>query len=54
MQSSLKILSEHACFGGAQRFYEHDSNVIGLPMRQSFSLPQQAEHGVVPSLFYVA
>ncbi|HRH06654.1 MAG TPA: S-formylglutathione hydrolase [Burkholderiaceae bacterium] len=54
MQSSLKILSEHACFGGAQRFYEHDSTVIGLPMRYSVYLPPQAKQAAVPALLYLA
>ena len=54
MQSSLKVLSEHACFGGAQRFYEHDSTVIGLPMRYSVYLPPQAKQAAVPALLYLA
>ena len=54
MQSSLKVLSEHACFGGAQRFYEHDSNVIGLPMRYSVYLPPQTKQAAVPALLYLA
>lgn len=54
MQSSLKILSEHACFGGAQRFYEHDSTVIGLPMRYSVYLPPQTKQAAVPALLYLA
>lgn len=54
MQSSLKILSEHACFGGAQRFYEHDSTVIGLPMRYSVYLPPQVKQAAVPALLYLA
>ena len=54
MQSSLKILSEHACFGGLQRFYAHDSTVIGLPMRYSVYLPPQAKQGAVPALLYLA
>ena len=54
MQSSLKVLSEHACFGGAQRFYEHDSTVIGLPMRYSVYLPPQTKQAAVPALLYLA
>ena len=30
---AVRTLSEHACFGGVQGFYAHDSSAIGLPMR---------------------
>lgn len=50
-----QLLSEHACFGGVQRFYQHDSVTIGLPMRFSVFLPQQAYAGrPLPSLLYLA
>ena len=51
---SLTLLSEHACFGGVQRFYQHASRVIGLPMKFSVYLPPQAAHGPVPALLYLA
>jgi S-formylglutathione hydrolase len=54
MKKPLKILSEHACFGGVQRFYEHPSREIGLPMRFSVFLPPQAAQGKVPALLYLA
>jgi len=51
----LELLSEHACFGGVQRFYRHASSVIGLPMRFALFLPPQAVAGqAVPLLTYVA
>ena len=50
----LELLSEHACFGGVQRFYQHDSAAIGLPMRFSVYLPPQASGGPVPGLLYLA
>jgi len=52
-----ELLSEHACFGGVQRFYQHASTVIGLPMRFSVYLPPQAAQGAlakVPALLYLA
>ncbi|KAF3998689.1 S-formylglutathione hydrolase [Glaciimonas immobilis] len=52
--SSLEIISEHACFGGVQRFYSHHSKEIGLPMRFSVFLPPQAQDGKVPALIYLA
>lgn len=52
---ALELVSEHACFGGVQRFYRHDSTVIGLPMRFSVYLPPQALAGApCPALFYLA
>ena len=50
----FKTLSEHRCFGGMQRFHEHDSREIGLPMRFSVFLPPQAANGPVPALLYLA
>jgi len=54
----LRLVSEHGCFGGLQRFYEHDSAAIGLPMRFSVFLPAQAVPGNatdrVPALIYLA
>ena len=51
---ALELLSEHACFGGVQGFYKHDSQEIGLPMRFSVFTPPQARQGPVPVLFYLA
>jgi S-formylglutathione hydrolase len=51
----LELHSAHACFGGEQRFYQHASRVIGLPMRFGLFLPPQALAGVaVPLLTYLA
>lgn len=50
----LELISEHACFGGMQRFYQHQSTAIGLPMRFSVFIPPQARAGKVPALFYLA
>ncbi|HEY5799115.1 MAG TPA: S-formylglutathione hydrolase [Burkholderiaceae bacterium] len=50
----MELLSEHRCFGGIQRFYKHEAQAIGLPMRFSVYLPPQAERGPVPALFYLA
>lgn len=50
----LERISEHRCFGGWQRYYRHESQVIGLPMRFSVYVPPQAEEGPVPVLFFLA
>jgi len=52
--AALKLLSEHVCFGGVQRFYRHTSREIGLPMRCSAYLPPQAAQDKVPALLYLA
>ena len=49
-----QLLSEHACFGGIQRFYQHDSSAIGLPMKFSVYLPPGAQDKQLPVLFYLA
>ena len=51
---ALELLNTHACFGGEQRFYQHASREIGLPMRFSVYLPPQAKAGQVPGLLYLA
>ena len=51
---ALDLLNTHACFGGEQRFYQHASREIGLPMRFSVYLPPQAKDGTVPALLFLA
>jgi S-formylglutathione hydrolase len=51
---ALTVLEEHACFGGVQGFYEHASDVIGLPMRFGVYRPPQAARAPVPVLVYLA
>nr|WP_315597121.1 S-formylglutathione hydrolase [uncultured Cupriavidus sp.] len=53
----MELLSEHGCHGGVQRFYQHQSAAIGLPMRFSVYLPPQAlkaDAQPLPTLFYLA
>ena len=59
--TSIELLNAHACFGGAQRVYQHASREIGLPMKFSVYLPPQALQGThgtssakVPALVYLA
>ena len=54
MTTKIELISEHACFGGVQRFYQHHSAEIGLPMKFSVFLPPQATAGKVPALMYLA
>ncbi|PLZ00822.1 S-formylglutathione hydrolase [Burkholderia sp. WAC0059] len=50
----LELVEEHACHGGVQRIYRHESKTIGLPMRFSVYLPPQAQKARVPGLVYLA
>jgi S-formylglutathione hydrolase len=49
-----QLLNEHACFGGLQRFYQHEAKAIGLPMKFSVYLPPGAEGKKLSVLFYLA
>lgn len=52
----MELVSAHGCFGGLQRFYRHDSRVIGLPMRFGAYLPPASKGATrpVPLLLYLA
>ncbi|MEZ5707124.1 MAG: S-formylglutathione hydrolase [Burkholderiaceae bacterium] len=50
----LELLSEHACFGGVQRFYKHMSSEIGLPMRFGFFCLPRLAGEKVPLLTFLA
>jgi S-formylglutathione hydrolase len=52
--SKLRVVSEHACFEGVQRFYAHESEACRTEMRFAAYLPPQARRGPVPVLYYLA
>jgi S-formylglutathione hydrolase len=52
--SAIQLVSEHACFGGVQQFYKHDSRETRGSMKFSVYLPPQAKAGKVPVLYYLA
>jgi S-formylglutathione hydrolase len=53
--NAMELKNAHACFGGAQRYYEHHSSEIGLAMKFSVYLPPKAVMGEkVPALLYLA
>jgi S-formylglutathione hydrolase len=52
--SELTLISEHACHGGVQRFYRHESRETRGPMRFSVYLPPQARAGKVPVLYFLS
>ncbi|MCC6916256.1 MAG: S-formylglutathione hydrolase [Nitrosomonas sp.] len=53
----MEIRSQHRCFAGIQGYYEHRSEIIGLPMRFSVYEPPQAKEAEtlrLPVLFFLA
>jgi S-formylglutathione hydrolase len=50
----MRVVSEHACFGGMQRFFAHDSRECSTEMRFAVYVPPQAMHGRVPVLYFLA
>ena len=52
--SAIQLVNEHACFGGVQQFYKHDSRETRGSMKFSVYQPPQAKAGKVPVLYYLA
>ena len=52
--STIELTAEHACFGGVQRFYKHQSRETQGLMKFSVYLPPQARSGKVPVVYYLA
>lgn len=50
----MKLLAEHGCFGGRQRFFAHESRECAATMRFAVYEPPQAQQRRVPTLFYLA
>lgn len=50
----MKLISEHACFGGVQRYLAHDSRECRGEMRFAMYEPPKARSGPVPLLIYLA
>ena len=52
--SELTLVAEHACYGGAQRFYRHESSETNGPMKFSVYVPPQAAVQAVPVLYFLS
>jgi S-formylglutathione hydrolase len=50
----LKTVSEHACFGGRQGFYAHESHECRTEMRFSVYVPPLGAGATAPVLYYLA
>ena len=50
----METLSENRCFGGVQGVYSHDSRATGTQMTFGLFLPEEAQDGPVPLLWYLS
>ncbi|MEO1190514.1 MAG: S-formylglutathione hydrolase [Pseudomonadota bacterium] len=50
----METLEEHACFGGTQGVYAHESAATGTKMTFSVYQPPQAAEGPCPVLYYLS
>ena len=50
----MDTISENRCFGGVQGVYRHDSQACGCDMTFGLFLPEEAEDGPVPLLWYLS
>ena len=50
----MKTVSENRAFGGVQGVYTHSSAICGCDMTFGLFLPEQAEEGPVPVLWYLS
>ncbi|MFC7706449.1 S-formylglutathione hydrolase [Plastorhodobacter daqingensis] len=50
----MKTVSENRCFGGTQGVYSHQSEATGCDMTFGLFLPEEAEAGPVPLLWYLS
>jgi len=53
-EDSMKTLSQSRCFGGVQGVHSHASQATGCEMTFGLFLPQEAEYGPVPLLWYLS
>lgn len=51
---AIETLAEHACFGGTQGYYRHESRECAAPMRFAVYKPPQSRTRRVPVLYYLA
>ena len=50
----METVSENACFGGVQGVYSHASQACGVDMTFGLFLPEEAQDGPVPVLWYLS
>jgi len=52
--SEIELLSQHACYGGVQRFYRHRSRETRSSMKFSAYLPPQASGQKLPIVYFLS
>ncbi|WP_445373951.1 S-formylglutathione hydrolase [Photorhabdus tasmaniensis] len=50
----MERIERHACFGGWQDVYQHESAVLGCAMNFAVYLPPQAEYQKLPVLYWLS
>lgn len=50
----MEQIEKHACFGGSQEVWKHDSDVLNCEMRFAIYLPPQAEIKKCPVLYWLS
>ncbi|MFP1645330.1 S-formylglutathione hydrolase [Pontitalea aquivivens] len=50
----MRTISENRCFGGVQGVYAHPSQATGTEMTFGLFLPEEADRGPVPVLWYLS
>ncbi|EPX77687.1 S-formylglutathione hydrolase [Litoreibacter arenae] len=50
----METISENACFGGVQGVYSHRSDSCDCDMTFGLFLPEEAQHGPVPVLWFLS
>lgn len=50
----METLSENTCFGGVQGVYKHKSTATGTDMTFALFLPEEAQDGPVPILWFLS
>ncbi len=52
--SGVELISQHACYGGVQRFYRHESRETRSTMKFSAYLPPQARAQKLPVVYFLS
>ena len=50
----MECIESHACFGGTQAVWKHDSETLGCPMRFGVYLPPRSEARPCPVLYWLS
>jgi S-formylglutathione hydrolase len=54
MGANLQRIESHACCGGVQEVWQHDSATLGCILRFGVYLPPQAQQGACPVLYWLS